>query len=273
MTNNFKNYTIVALSVLLILAAYFLIKARNEIKKHTEVEMVEEKEIPDTTKAISKGRIVIIIDDFGYRNDKISDGFLELEEDITFAVIPGQKYSSLFAEKAANEGFEIIVHMPMESKVSELREEPYSITTKMTSLQIEEKLTSAFEIVPQAIGMNNHQGSMLTEDLRAMAVVGSFLKTNKKYFIDSRTTSGSIAEDQMVKLGVPVAVRRIFLDNDLDPDLISKQLDKLAYWADRRGRAIGIGHAKQTTLEVIKREIPRLKAQGYVFSFASTAVE
>ncbi|MBT4149068.1 MAG: hypothetical protein HOE46_01715, partial [Candidatus Marinimicrobia bacterium] len=35
------------------------------------------------------GTIVLIIDDFGYRNDLISDGFLNLEVPITCAIIPG----------------------------------------------------------------------------------------------------------------------------------------------------------------------------------------
>lgn len=266
-----KNYIIAVLILLLSITAYFLVKMKNELregKKLDVIKKVEKPALPD-----SKGRIVIIIDDFGYRNDSVSEGFLELKEDITFAVIPGHEHSETFAGKAASAGFEVIVHMPMESKVSELREEPFNLTDEMTGKELESMLSRAYEQIPHAVGMNNHQGSLLTEDARAMAVVASYLKSNNKFFIDSRTTSGSIAEEQMIEFGVPVAIRRIFLDNDLDPNLISQQFDKLAYWAGRRGRAIGIGHAKQTTLEVIKKEIPRLKAEGYVFSFASTAVE
>lgn len=272
MTEKTKNYIIGALIILLVFTAVWLVRTKNELIKKTEVskeripEVVEEKQK-------SKGRIIIVIDDFGYRNDKVSDGFLQLKEDMTFAVIPGQKHSRAFAKEATEKGFEVIIHMPMESKVSELEEEPFNLTVKMPANEIEKKLKKAFDEIPEATGMNNHQGSRLTEDTRAMAVVASFLKEKNKFFIDSRTTSGSVAEEQMIEFGVPVAVRRIFLDNDLDPDLISKQLDKLAYWAERRGRAIGIGHAKLTTLEVIKKEIPRLKAEGFVFSFASTAVE
>lgn len=273
MKESVKNYLIATLSIVLIITVFFLVKTRIKLQEQKEAEITAAPEPTEVEPRRERGRIVIIIDDFGYRNDNISDGFLELEEDITFAIIPGQKYSSSFARKAEEHGFEVIIHMPMESRVSELREEPFNIRDEMTGTEIEAQLEKAFNEIPQAVGMNNHQGSLLTEDQRAMAVVASYLKDNGKYFIDSRTTSGSIAEEQMKTFGVPVAVRRIFLDNDMDPDLISKQLDKLAYWADRAGRAIGIGHAKRSTLDVIIREIPRLKAEGYVFSFASTAVE
>ena len=62
-----------------------------------------------------RGNIVIIIDDFGYRDDNVSEGFLLLDANLTFAVIPGHNNSKVFAAKAKQRGFEVIVHMPMES--------------------------------------------------------------------------------------------------------------------------------------------------------------
>ena len=41
-----------------------------------------------------KGIIGLVIDDFGYRNDEISDGFLELDARLTYAVIPGHRHST-----------------------------------------------------------------------------------------------------------------------------------------------------------------------------------
>ena len=55
------------------------------------------------------GNIIIIIDDFGYRNDEVSEGFLTLNEDLTFAVIPGHENSKLFARKAHKMGYEVII--------------------------------------------------------------------------------------------------------------------------------------------------------------------
>ena len=36
---------------------------------------------------------------------------------------------------------------------------------------------------------------------------------------------------------------------------------------------IGIGHARQNTLQVLKNKIPDLEAKGYVFEFASRIVK
>jgi polysaccharide deacetylase 2 family uncharacterized protein YibQ len=53
---------------------------------------------------------------------------------------------------------------------------------------------------------------------------------------------------------------------------ISAQLDKLVKLAKKQGTALGIGHAKPNTLEVLKREIPVLIEAGFQFEFASQIV-
>ena len=76
----------------------------------------------------------------------------------------------------------------------------------------------------------------------------------------------------MRSFGVPTARRHIFLDNDLDPDQISKQLLKLVEASSKNGMAIGIGHVKSNTLDVLKKEIPALLQEGYEFKFLSQVV-
>ena len=61
---------------------------------------------------IIEGVIGIIIDDFGYRNDEVSDGFLKLDAKMTYAVIPGHSYSSLFGRKAVEEVLKLLFTCP-----------------------------------------------------------------------------------------------------------------------------------------------------------------
>ena len=225
-------------------------------------EILEEKSIA--------GELNIIIDDFGYRNDEVSDGFVSLGANLTFAVIPGHKYSRSFAKKAFERGYEVIVHMPMESHVSSSGEEDFVLNTDMTSSEIESRMENVITHLPQAVGMNNHQGSKATENKRVMNVVGSVLKKYEKYFIDSRTTPESIAESMMMSLGVHTANRDVFLDNEADLYLINKQLDQLISTAQHKGSAIGVGHARPMTLQVLQKRIPELKKAGFQFKFVSS---
>ena len=219
------------------------------------------------------GDIIIIIDDFGYRNDEVSEGFLTLNADLTFAVIPGHENSKLFAKKADNMGYEIIIHMPMESTADTHGELDYILTENMTSNEIEERVEKVISEFPEAIGLNNHQGSKATADKRIMNIVSNVLKRHGKYFVDSRTTSQTVAEGIMRSRGVPTARRHVFLDNNNDVNKIREQLYKLVEMAEDKGAAIGIGHAKKSTLQVLKAEIPKLKKNGFTFQFASFAVK
>ena len=267
--NSIQIYVIIALTaVLLILAVRLLLLHRElqEMKKELAPEdveeIVEEKSIA--------GELTIIIDDFGYRNDEVSDGFLSLGANLTFAVIPGHKYSRSFAKKAFKKGYEVIVHMPMESHVSSSGEEVFVLNTDMTSSEIESRMEKVITHLPQAVGMNNHQGSKATENKRVMNVVGSVLKKYEKYFIDSRTTPESIAESMMMSLGVHTTNRDVFLDNEADSYLINKQLDQLISTAQHKGSAIGVGHARPMTLQVLQKRIPELKKAGFEFKFVSS---
>lgn len=241
-----------------------------------DVEKIEEpvftqpstKEIKDIT-----GIIVLVIDDFGYRNDSISDGFLALSVPITCAVLPGHNQSSSFAKKAKKAGKEIIVHMPMESSVAASGEDEFKLKVGMTSEEIEWRLNEALKEIPEAIGINNHQGSKATTDGKVMGVVASVLKNNNKYFLDSRTSSKTVGEKTMRSVGVLTARRHIFLDNDLNIDNISEQFSKLVNVSRKKGIAIGIGHVKANTLKVLEREIPILIEKGFEFKFVSQVVD
>ena len=241
-----------------------------------KIEVVEEPVFKDSVTSVVRETaniIVLVIDDFGYRNDAISDGFINLPFPITCAVLPGHSNSSPIAKKAIKAGKEVIIHMPMQSSVASSGEDGFKLKTGMTSEEIEWRLSEALSEIPEAVGINNHQGSKATSDKRVMAVVASVLKNKNKFFLDSRTSSKTVAENTMRSAGVPTARRHIFLDNDLDTEKILSQFDKLERIAEKKGLAIGIGHVRKSTLEVLQNKIPDLIEQGIEFKFLSQVVD
>ncbi len=238
-------------------------------KLKTPVEEKPTTEIEKEVEVISAGKIAIIIDDFGYRNDAVSDGFLKLNTKLTFAVIPGHEYSRITSKKAKMKGFEVMVHMPMGTNIPSIGEDEYRLKSSMTSLEIEQRVEKVLQHLPEAVGMNNHQGSSATANKRVMNVIGTVLKQNGKYFLDSRTTKYTQAETVMRSLHVPTGRRHVFLDNDSDEDLIRIQFQELVDKARKQGFAVGIGHAKQHTLNVLQREIPKLEKEHFEFVYVS----
>ena len=273
---NIQNLTIVTLIIIIIVLGASNFAALRKLDLLTRGSETKNQERTEAVKDIDQdtlGVIVLVIDDFGYRNDNISDGFLNLNIPITCAIIPGHTASKKFAEKAVSYGKEVIIHMPMESENYSPGEDEYKLLTSMTSELLENKLIQAFESLPEAIGMNNHQGSKATSDSKTMTVLASVLKDRGKYFIDSRTSSLTIGEKTMISFGVPTARRNIFLDNNNDLDKIEEQMNKLANSAKKNGVAVGLGHARKNTLSVIERVVPDLLDKGFVFQFASQVVK
>ena len=273
---NIQNLTIVTLIIIIIVLGASNFAALRKLDLLTRSSEIKNQERTEAVKDIDQdtlGVIVLIIDDFGYRNDNISDGFLNLSIPITCAIIPGHIASKKFAEKAVSYGKEVIIHMPMESENYSPGEDEYKLLTSMTSELIENKLIQAFESLPEAIGMNNHQGSKATSDSKTMTVLASVLKDRGKYFIDSRTSSLTIGEKTMISFGVPTARRNIFLDNNNDLDKIEEQMNKLANSAKKNGVAVGLGHARKNTLSILEKVVPGLLDKGFVFQFASQVVK
>lgn len=226
----------------------------------------------ETAKVPMRGVIGLIIDDFGYRNDHVSNGFLQLPGKLTYAIIPGHDYSQLFSKKAYDAGYEIIVHLPMENIGKTYGEEEYVLMSYFQDDEIKNRINKAFDYLPESVGLNNHQGSRGTADSRVMTLVAGVIKEKKKFFIDSRTTNNSLAETTMRKYGVPTNKRDIFLDNELDEEKIKIQLLELADVSEEKGIAIGIGHVKPQTLNVLAKEIPVLQEKGFRFEFVSKLV-
>jgi polysaccharide deacetylase 2 family uncharacterized protein YibQ len=243
----------------------------NILEKSPVTELLDIEPIEKTV-SVSIGKIAIIIDDFGYRNDAVSEGFLNIDTDLTYAVIPGHEYSQTMSKKANRLGFEVIIHMPMGTTTPSFGEDEFIIKASMTSMEIESRMKKVLQQLPEAVGMNNHQGSKASTNKRVMNVMGTILKDHDKYFLDSRTTKKTQAEKAMRALGVPTGRRHVFLDNNPEETSIIQQLHSLAEIAKANGFAVGIGHVKEHTLNVLQREIPKLKADNYEFVFISEVV-
>ena len=232
-----------------------------------EVEKARPEPLPPL-----RGIIGLIIDDFGYRNDDVSRGFLDIPAKLTFAVIPGHEHSRSFSKNAVSAGYEVIVHMPMENLGKTFGEEEFVLMNYFQDNELIRRVKEALNHIPEANGLNNHQGSRATETPRLMKLLAGVLKDENKFFIDSRTTMNTLAEETMRQFDVPTNRRNIFLDNELDEEKIYAQLIQLTDVAERKGIAIGIGHVKPQTLAVLKKHIPELQQKGFKFEFVSKLV-
>ncbi|MFH1621827.1 MAG: divergent polysaccharide deacetylase family protein [Candidatus Omnitrophota bacterium] len=254
-------------------------KSVSETAKKTPLAK-EEKAIPVETTVFPRvipmkprGKIAIVIDDWGYSNKNLHI-LKEIHLPLTLAILPFRDYSSEIAEFGYQNNFEVIIHMPMEPENKENFDlEPKTLMTYMGRRTINSIMNEAFNDIVYAKGINNHMGSLATQDKDFMEKVFKILKKKGFYFLDSYVIADSVADAVAKKLGVKFARRSIFLDNESDPDYIIDRLNELAREVDKNGKAVGICHDRKNTLLALKEELPKLAKKGYGFVFLSDIVE
>lgn len=132
----------------------------------------------------------------------------------------------------------------------------------MTQEDFVATVDAAVSRIPEARGLNNHMGGVLTADVNAMNMLMESLGGHGLFFVDSRTTPQSVASNLARQHGLAYAGRDIFLDNERDLAAINDQFNLAIALAKRRGQAIVIGHPYPETIEYLQNIIPLLDSAG-----------
>ncbi len=215
-------------------------------------------------------RVALIVDDVGYDLDRALE-LLSLRRPMTVSVFPQLRHSKRIAEVAHEMGYEVMMHLPMEPGEN-LRRNPGFIGQDMTDEQLQWTLDRDFESVPFVVGVNNHQGSKMTADPIAMARVMRYLARRDLFFIDSRTTSESVAYEVARSYGLRAAENDIFLDNEKRVDYIEERIELLIQRAETKGRAIGICHVHPATIQALTQMFTAFDRKGVKLVYASELV-
>jgi len=210
--------------------------------------------------AVAQPKIAIIIDDLGYHRSR-GEAIINLPGPVTCAVIPQTPHAPALAKQAHEIGKEVILHMPMETDgYAEL--DAGGLREGMSQEDFVATIDAAVSRIPQARGLNNHMGGILTADSSAMTQLMESLGEHGLFFVDSRTTPQSVAGNLARQHGLAYAGRDIFLDNERDLVAINDQFNQAIALAKRRGQAIVIGHPYPETIEYLQNVIPLLDSAG-----------
>ena len=209
--------------------------------------------------------ISIIIDDIGYRVHEDQQA-IAIPGSLAYAIMPHSPYAQKMSQLANQNGKLVLLHLPMESISADKNRllGPGALWLDMTREQFMRTLNIDLSSLPEAVGVNNHEGSLLTRHTGHMEWLMEGLKQNQKFFIDSLTSEQSVASRVAMENSVPYLRRDVFLDNYQNQTYIKMQLVELIRMAKLNGQAIGIGHPHPETIEVLTRELPDLDKYGVV---------
>ena len=216
-------------------------------------------------------RVAIIFDDAGY-SLRTAREVMALPRPVTISVLPGLPFSTPVAEEAAAHRVQVLLHLPVQPDNAALDLGPGGVTVDMSSGAIARTVASDFATVPGAAGTNNHMGSRGTADPRVMRAILGVVKARRLFFIDSLTSPRSVGAETARAMGVPTAVRAVFLDNQDDDAYVRAQFHALIRVAQTRGQAIAIGHVGKVTARVLREMLPEFDEAGIQFVPVSVLV-
>jgi uncharacterized protein len=220
----------------------------------------------DGSKAVvdnSRPAIALIIDDMG-NQQRQGLRVIALPGPVACAFLPYGAFTDTLARQAHTSHKEVMLHLPMQAvEQAHGPQQQGMLTLDMTRQQFLAEFRGDIDTVPYVSGLNNHMGSLLTRHPGSMAwLMQAIGGHGDLFFVDSRTTSATVAEQLATEYGIPNTSRKVFLDNIAEPAAVRAQFRQLLADARRDGTALGIGHPHPATLQVLAEELAHLYEQG-----------
>jgi polysaccharide deacetylase 2 family uncharacterized protein YibQ len=205
--------------------------------------------------------LVIILDDIG-NNHALGKRAVELPGSLTLAFLPHTPFAARLAEQAskqpANHQKGIMLHAPMANETG-AKLGPGAMTEGMNKETLQATLEDNLNSIPHVRGVNNHMGSLLTQQQHSMTWVMDVIEQRGLYFVDSLTNPASVAAETAEKTGIPSAERDVFLDNERELGSLVKQFQQALNVARKQGHVILIGHPYPETLDFLEAVLPTLE--------------
>ena len=219
----------------------------------------------------SAPRLAIILDDFG-NDSAAAEAIFALPYPLTISVLPNHEHSAEIANEAHRRGYQVMLHLPMQSFANETTE-ARELHAGMQAAEVGALIEQFLQNVPGVVGVNNHQGSQATSDPELMDELMPVLRERRLFYVDSRTTVATVAFDTAQTFGVRSGFRNVpFLDDVAEVAAVRKQLELAFRGAREKGEAIAIGHPHLTTLRALREFLPHAEANGIRLVFASDLV-
>ncbi|NLK63171.1 MAG: divergent polysaccharide deacetylase family protein [Fusobacteria bacterium] len=235
-------------------------------KKYMEINIVYLNNIAN--------KLAILIDDVGM-NTELAYEFNKINASISFAAIPFLPRTKEASDILREHGYEVILHMPMESFGSENLNKNTKglIRTDMDNAEIRTKFEEALKNVGKVNGFNNHMGSKFTADHEKMNFLLELAKEKNLYYIDSWTSNKSVGYKLAKEKGIKTYKSSVFLDNEKDVEYIKERIRVAVEKTIKEKKVIAIGHYHKATAQAIIEMLDYIKEKNVELVFINELLE
>ncbi|MGP1459072.1 MAG: divergent polysaccharide deacetylase family protein [Treponema sp.] len=251
-------------------------------EKQTEIASVKasvpeaaQKPVPvfDIPQAVNAAVLVFVFDDAGLNPENVKS-YASLPFPVTIAVLPKLSHSRECAEVTRASGNEVILHQPMQAVNLKVNPGPGAILPDMSTFEIAAVLKENLSEIGPVKGLNNHEGSLITQDIIKIGTVLDVADETGVFFLDSRTTAETKAPQAALERGMKIYERDVFIDDVVTRRVMLSEIYRGIAIANKKGAAIMIGHVDKSVgiLPALLRDLyPHLVKNGYRFSTVSNS--
>ena len=209
--------------------------------------------------------LALIIDDFGYSYGPVVRRLLDLDMPLTVSILPGMRRSERIEREARKRGHAIFLHLPMEPVDYPHHDPgPGALFTGMARDSVLELLDRHAAGFRGLDGLNNHMGSRACRDRELMGTLLDWAAERQLIVVDSWTHPRSVLAEMIEERGLPGMAPDEFLDGTEEDEAgVTENLLGLMEIARQRGWALGIGHPREETINVLETMVPRLQDHDF----------
>lgn len=217
------------------------------------------------------GAVLCVVFDDGGQNISQLKKCVALPFPVTVAVLPRLAHSAESARIVRQSKNEVILHQPMQAMNLNVNPGAGAIKPEMTENEVFATLSQNIAEIAPIAGMNNHEGSLITENEVLVSFILQAASEKGIYFLDSRTSSATKVPSVAMEMGMGWYQRDIFLDNQKTRENYLAELKKGLDIANKKGHVIMIGHvwSAESLPAFLEEAYPELALKGYRFSTVS----
>ncbi len=210
-------------------------------------------------------KIAMVITDMGQRRNSTQRVITELPSAVSFAFSPYSTNAFEWGEQSRRTGHEVLLMIPMEPvNYPQNDPGPFTLLTSRSARENINLLRASLGRMSGYVGVVNHMGSRFTAASESLRPVLEELQRRGLMLLDSRASQYSRAASMGRDLGMPTAFNNNFVDENVNPGEIAKQLAELESRARSLDYAVGMGRPYPVTVDAIKVWAAGLERRGFV---------
>jgi hypothetical protein len=208
-------------------------------------------------------KVALVIGGLGLNAKVTREAIEKLPPEVTLSFVPYAEGLQGWIDLARAHGHEALLEAPMEpADYPQNDPGPYTLMAKDPPAETTKRLEQLLSRATGYFGVTNYLGGRFLASDSAMSTFSTALRRRGLAFVDDGSAVGRAS-------GPPRASADRVIDQTLNDQSISQELEALEDFASQRGEALASGFAYPVTLEAVQNWAAGLSARGLALAPAS----